>query len=342
MHNAYANDTASRKLNILFGNSGINTRYSVISDFDEARNRHTLFNGNAVIPAIDKRLDLFREKALPLAFEAIKAAFEQNELHGYESDITHLITVTCTGLHAPGLDAAIIELMNLPRDIFHTSVNFLGCNAAFPALKIADMIAKTDENSKILIVCVELCTLHFKPKNNNDNLLSNAIFGDGAAAAIVVPDKFAGQQGLYGLTINGFYSLLLNRGKELMGWNINPSNFEMVLDSSVPAFIGDMAIDIMLKAGKKLNFDPDHISKWAVHPGGKKILDTLKKQLHLNETDLYYSYKILEEYGNMSSSTILFVLNKIMRDIEKPGETVFSLGFGPGLNIETSLLTYAK
>ena len=127
-----------------------------------------------------------------------------------------------------------------------------------------------------------------------------------------------------------------------MGWNITPVNFEMILDAKVPEFIGDEVNDIVLKAGKKLNIMPSAIDKWAIHPGGKKILDTIKKQLQLNDTDMQYSYKVLDEYGNMSSPTILFVLNEIMQAEHKPNETIFSIGFGPGLSIETALFAYAE
>jgi predicted naringenin-chalcone synthase len=217
----------------------------------------------------------------------------------------------------------------------------MGCNAAFPALKIADMIAKNDEKAKVLIVCVELCTLHFQPKNNHDNLLSNTIFGDGAAAVVIVSDTGAKQNLQGGMAINGFYSLLLSKGKDLIAWNITPLNFEMVLDAKVHEFIGDEVNEIVSKAAKKLNITPAAIDKWAIHPGGKKILDTIKKQLQLNDTDMQYSYKVLAEYGNMSSPTILFVLNEIMKAEHKPNETIFSIGFGPGLSIETAAFTYA-
>jgi len=342
MHVAYNDDTASRKLNVLFRHSGINTRYSVVSDFNNNNPEQTLFNGNKCAPNVEKRLNIFKEHAVLLAIEAIHNSLKKIKTTIAEFEITHLITVSCTGLYAPGLDTELIEQLNLPKDIFHTSINFLGCNAAFPALKLGDMIAKTDENAKVLIVCVELCTLHFQPKNNHDNLLSNTIFGDGAAAVIVVSDTAAKQNNQPVIAINGFYSLLLSKGKNLMGWNITPVNFEMVLDARVPEFIGDEVNDIVLKVGEKLNITPSAIDKWAIHPGGKQILDTIKKQLQLNDTDLQYSYKVLAEYGNMSSPTILFVLNEIMQAEHQPNETIFSIGFGPGLSIETAVLTYAE
>jgi len=342
MQVAYNDKTASRKLKILFRHSGINTRYSVVSDFDKSKSEHTLFNGNQNAPTVEKRVSVFKEHAVSLAIEAIQDSLKKLKTTIAEFEPTHLITVTCTGIYAPGIDAALIEQLNLPNDIFHTSINFLGCNAAFSALKLGDMIAKTDEKAKVLIVCVELCTLHFQPKNNHDNLLSNTIFGDGAAAVVVVNETAAKQNHQGEMAINGFYSLLLNKGKDLMNWNITALNFEMVLDAKISEFIGDEVNDIVLKAGRKLNITSEKIDKWAIHPGGKKILDTIKKQLQLNDTDLQYSYKVLAEYGNMSSPTILFVLNEIMQAEHKPNETIFSLGFGPGLSIETAAFTYAE
>jgi len=337
MHAAYGNETASRKLNMLFSHSGIDERYSVLPDFDKSRNEHIFFNGVPSVANVESRLSVFKERAVPLAIEAIHTAFNKLDTTVSEHGVTHLITVTCTGLSAPGIDAGIIGQLNLPDDIYRTSVNFLGCNAAFHALKIADMICKTDAAAKVLVVCVELCTLHFQPKDNHDNLLSNTIFGDGAAALVITPAASAQRKGL---TLNGFYSLLLNKGRDLMGWNITPLNFEMILDAKIPEFIGGEAEMIVEKASAKYKIDPKQIDNWAVHPGGKKILDTVKRQLHLTDEQLQPSYKVLSEYGNMSSPTILFVLDELMNDESRLGENIFSIGFGPGLSIETALLRY--
>ncbi|MGQ0828140.1 MAG: type III polyketide synthase, partial [Bacteroidota bacterium] len=339
MHAAYDDKLASRKLNALFNNSGISTRYSAIPDFDKSKKQHIFFNGTPSTAKVNNRLNVFEENALPLAVSAIQDSFKKINANVAQFGITHLITVSCTGISAPGIDAALIEKLSLPNDIYHTSVNFIGCNAAFHALKMADMITKTEEHAKVLIVCVELCTLHFQPKNDHDNLLSNTIFGDGAAAVIVTSDSYTTQQ--KSLTMNGFYSLLLNKGKDLMGWNVTPVNFEMILDTKIPEFIGEEIENILQKASKKFNITPGTISKWAIHPGGKKIVDTIKSKLQLTDQETQCSYKVLEEYGNMSSPTILFVLNELMQENSTKGETIFSLGFGPGLSIETALFSYA-
>jgi predicted naringenin-chalcone synthase len=342
MHAAYTNEIASRKLNILFHHSGINTRHSVVPDFNNGESYDNFFIKNQPPPSVEKRMDVYKQNAASLSMDAINDSLRKLNTTVAEFVPTHLITVSCTGLYAPGLGAEIIAKMNLPNDIVHTAVNFMGCNAAFPALRIADMMARTDEKAKVLIVCIELCTLHFQPKDDSDNLLSNTIFGDGAAAVVVVSDSIAKQSNQGGLAINGFYSLLLHTGKDLMAWNITPLNFEMVLDAKVPEFIGEEANHILLKAGRFFNITSSSINKWAIHPGGKKILDVLKKQYSLSDTDLKYSYKVLAEYGNMSSTTILFVLNEIMQAELKPDETIFSIGFGPGISIETALLTYGE
>ena len=339
MKTAYSDDTASRKLNILFHNSGIKTRYSVVPDFGNNQSENSFFKVNQRVPDVTQRLTVFKENAATLAIAAMKDAFQKLNTNIADFKITHLITVTCTGIYAPGLGAALIEQLNLPEDIFHTAINFMGCNAAFPALNLADMITQTNENAKVLIVCVELCTLHFQAIDNNDNLLANTIFGDGSAAVVVVSDTAAKKNHQAGLSINGFYSLLLYKGKNLMGWNITPVNFEMVLDTGIPEFIGNEVNESVLKASKKLKIDPSAIDIWAIHPGGKKILDSIKKQTQLSDSDMQYSYKVLSEYGNMSSPTILFVLNEIMQAEHADGETIFSIGFGPGLSIETALLT---
>ncbi|HEX2935580.1 MAG TPA: type III polyketide synthase [Bacteroidales bacterium] len=340
MKAAYNDDKASHKLNILFHNSGIQTRYSVLPDFGNKQT--SFFDANQPIPDVTQRVNVFKEKAAPLAIASISKAFRKLKTSMSDFQITHLITVTCTGIYAPGLGAALIEQLNLPEDVSHTAINFMGCNAAFPALSLADMITQTDENAKVLIVCVELCTLHFRAIHNNDNLLANTIFGDGSAAVVVVSDQAAKRNHLSGLSINGFYSLLLNKGKSLMGWNITPANFEMVLDAGIPEFIGNEVDDIIIRAGAKFRTDPTFIDKWAIHPGGKKILDSIKKHMQLSDAEMQYSYKVLSEYGNMSSPTILFVLEEIMQARHADDETIFAIGFGPGLSIETALLHYVS
>lgn len=338
---AYDDKLASRKLNTLFNQSGISTRHVVIPDFDISRKEDNFYTGKASAPTIENRLKEFKEKSVPLAIKSIEDSLKKINSNIKAFGVTHLITVSCTGISAPGLDAELMEQLNLPNDIFHTSINFLGCNAAFHALKIANLIADADSSAKVLIVCVELCSLHFQPRNNHDNLLSNTIFSDGAASVIITSEEYAIIHRQRGLSINGFYSLLLPKGKDLMGWNITPVNFEMILDAKVPAFIGSEVESILQNACLRFDISPGTIDKWAIHPGGRKIVDVIKSKLGLEDEDVKSSYKILNEYGNMSSPTILFVLNELMQARAEKDKNIFSIGFAPGLSIETALLTYA-
>src|SRR5262249_9634016 len=149
------------------------------------------------------------------------------------TEITHLITVSCTGMSAPGLDLQVMELMNLPKNIYRTSVNFMGCYAAIHALKISDTICKSDERARVMIVCTELCTLHFQKEGSIDNITSSLLFGDGAAAALVVHDDFNEK----GLTVDHFYSEVIDRGKKDMAWELSSSGFLMTLSGYIPELL---------------------------------------------------------------------------------------------------------
>ena len=341
MIDAYKDATASRILKILFHSSGINTRHSVLPDFGNFDNKNNFFVGNK-IPNVEKRMEVYQENASNLALKAIQNTFQKISSSPSDFEITHLITVSCTGLFIPGIDAEIIEELGLPGDIHRITVNFSGCNAAFSALKIADAISNSDKKARILIVCVELCTIHFQPVNNYDNLLSNTIFGDGAAAVLMVSDDTAQQKNLSGLAVGGFYSDLLSEGKNLMGWNIKPTNFEMVLDSKVPSFISEHIKPFIDNCEMKLKIDAANINKWAIHPGGRKILDVVQKNLQLSNDEMENSYQILKEFGNMSSPTILFVLNEIVQQDLTSGENILAIGFGPGISVDSIFFTYVR
>lgn len=340
MCRAYDHQTASRKLRILFHSSGIETRHSVVPDFANHTTNGLFFNNGK--PDVEKRMNLYRENAADLAIEAIENLFSKMDTDIHSMGITHLIAVTCTGMYAPGIETEIMEKLKLPCNIFRTAVNFQGCNAAFPAQRIADAFARSGKNVRVLVVSVELCTIHFQPKYDNDNLLSNTIFGDGAAAMLMVHDDYAARNGLRGLRIDDFYSAILNEGKELMAWDVKSVNFEMVLNPRVPDFIGERINDFIAETVKNLRITPSEVSKWAIHPGGRKILDNVKKQLGLQSEDMAVSYSILSKYGNMSSATIVFILNRIMEQDNKRGEKVLAVGFGPGISVDTILYSYEE
>jgi predicted naringenin-chalcone synthase len=333
MEQAYSDSTNFRKLRVLANQSGIEKRYSVLPDFG-MNLKPAFFRHQETQPDVENRMGIYKDNALGLAIESIINTLEPSGT--VIEEITHLITVTCTGLHAPGLSAEIIKELGLRDDISHTAVNFMGCNAAFYALKIADLIIRNDSDARVLIIAVELCTVHFQPKGNSDNLLSNTLFSDGAASVLVMSDNSP----LPGLNIDGFYSLLLHDGWDLMGWDVNPLSFEMILNSQIPVFIGNEVNRILDRAAAHYSIAREDIKHWAIHPGGKKILDEISNNLVLDKGFLHNSYEVLRNYGNMSSPTILFVLKRFLDSPGARGEKIFSVGFGPGLSIETSLLSY--
>lgn len=334
MKKMYDDKLASRKLNALFRFSGIKTRHSVVPDFENSQ-ASVFFKPKETQPNVEQRMEKFGENAAGLGIVAIRRALEDADMS--PDEVTHLITVTCTGMAAPGLNAEIINKLGLKNDIYNTSVNYMGCGAAFHALRMADFIVRSDEKAGVLIVSVELCTLHFQPKNTKDHLLSNTIFGDGSAAVVVT----SGNNVQPSFSIHGFYSLLISSGHDLMGWYVKPLGFEMILSSELPDFVGDEIREALDKALVYYQLDnPEDIHYWAVHPGGKRILDEVKSALQLNN-ELQHSYNVLREFGNMSSASVLFVLKEMMHKKAAKNEKLMAIGFGPGLSVETLLLEYA-
>ena len=316
-----------RKLKFISEKSGIDYRYSVVNDFSHEQQ---FFRKGDNPPTIEDRMALYQSEALPLAIKAIK------KINGYNNDITHLITVTCTGLFAPGLDIQLINALNLPSYIERNSVNFMGCNAAILALKQAKSICDSASNAKVLIVCVELCTIHFQNNQTDDDILANTLFGDGAAACIVssLPNKNAE----INLKLNSFNSLIIPKGYHDMAWQLSSKGFIMNLTSYISELINGNMVDFL----KNIQLEKQQIDYWAIHPGGKKIVDDFAITMHLEKKDLQASYDVLQQFGNMSSPTILFVLKTLVESISNPiaNQTIFVASFGPGITLESMQLQY--
>jgi predicted naringenin-chalcone synthase len=225
----------------------------------------------------------------------------------------------------------LMELMRLKPSTQRTSVNFMGCYAGVHGLKMAHQICAADPNAVVAVVCVELCTLHFQKKQDDDNLVANAIFSDGAGAAIITgkPLRDAGYK------LRGFYSEVHHAGKHDMAWQLSATGFLMTLSSYIPQLIGHGVDGLINSALEQYSVTREEIDGWAMHPGGRKILDVIQKQLALPANALDVSRSVLKDYGNMSSASILFVLEKML---EAPGKKVFGAAFGPGLTMETFLL----
>ena len=323
---------AGRKLRFLYQQSGILTRYSVIPDYSRAPASWKFYppaENLEPFPPVELRMRWYRDHAAPLSMEAIGRCLEGKSA---AQEITHLITVSCTGMSAPGLDLELVEALKLSPTVFRTSVNFMGCYAAVHALKLAHALADSSPGSRILVVCTELCTLHFQQEPTVDNLLSSLLFADGSAAALIVPDSDAAQ----GLRLKHFYSEIVPRGKKEMTWDVSSTGFRMGLSNYVTDLIRTDIAGLVEHALLKSGVQRQAISHWCVHPGGKKILDAIHRSLSFSNGDLDPSYAVLEQYGNMSSPTILFVLQHILGGLSyREKNCIFGAAFGPGLTMET-------
>lgn len=339
MSDFYANSTddlvVRRKIQAISRKAAIDTRYSVLDDYSKPPEDFTFFSKNRQIdpePTLGQRMSCFRTEALKLSLEAIQKI---EKIETIKESITHVITVTCTGLFTPGLDIELIKELNLKPTTQRSSINFMGCNAAILALNSAHSICNSIPNSKVLVVCVELCTLHFQKNYSDDYLLSSALFADGCAAVIVDSEP---TNEIKNLKIQTFDSMIIHEGFQEMAWEITEKGFIMNLTSYVSELInGNMNEFLSL-----MKVEKDSIDYWAIHPGGKKILDDFSNTLELDISKLHDSYEVLRQFGNMSSATILFVLKALIdgNKSAKKGETIFAAAFGPGLSIETMRLEY--
>lgn len=325
------NERLGRLFKVLYKKTKIGRRHSVLKDFQTDFDSPELFKSRLQEPRVEDRLSIYDRESLTLAEEAAKNCLKQFPTE----QITHLITVSCTGMSAPGLEIQLKQKLNLKHNVQSHAVNFVGCYAFFPALKMADAFCKANSNSKVLIVCVELCTLHFQNKKTDDHILSNALFSDGAAAALISAKP---SEEPFVLKLKQFEQLLIPKGKSDMAWNIHSEGFLMKLSSYVPALV-DEGIPTLIKAIlKSQSILKEEILHWAIHPGGRKILEVCETELQLKKSALHSSYNVLQKFGNMSAPTILFVLKDLMEnDCPKSGEKLFACGFGPGLTLEAAL-----
>ncbi len=337
----YCNDaTESRKLKFLYRHSGIQTRYSIIPDYSLAAANRQFYSTSADLepfPSLEKRMQWYANNAADISVTTIEKCIKEKIT---KDELTHLITVSCTGMSAPGLDLEIMEKMNLPRNIFRTSINFMGCYAAIHALKLADAICKADEKANVIIVCTEFCTLHFQKEISVDNITSTLLFADGCAAVFVQSAKSPSN----GININSFFSDVAFKGKNDMSWKLSSKGFLMTLSGYVPDLVKEDFDGLVKKALQHASLSKEEITHWCIHPGGKKILEAIEKSISIPKDYLRYSYQTLNDYGNMSSPTILFVLQKIFDDLQKDQQLhtskIFAAAFGPGLTMETFIASY--
>jgi len=325
-----------RLLHHIYHRSGINTRHSVVDDFREDGSFSLFFNGQGASPGTKSRNEIFIEKGREL-FVDVAQKLIKNSLFK-PADITHLITVSCTGFYAPGPDYDIVKSLSLSPEIERYNLGFMGCYAVIPALKLAKQICKADSGANVMIVSVELCTLHFQANPVADDLISASVFADGGAGAVVSsrePEKGSYYQ------IDSFASAIADKGEKDMAWSIGDSGFNMVLSSYVPSILSEGIRPFLIPVLEKHDLCMDQIDLWGIHPGGRAILDNIEKTLALPVDSLSASRAVLSKFGNMSSATILFVLRELLHQPERnsSSEITLALAFGPGLTIESALLT---
>ena len=331
-------DTPQKRefLTKLYKDSAIYKRHTVITDYDKDPSEYQFYPKNpAMLPEPDSeaRNEVFIREANRLSEAAATKLLD--ELPGVDKKrITHLITVSCTGFSAPGFDLHITKALNLRPDINRYHLGFMGCYAAFPAMKLARDICLAHPEAKVLVVNTELCTLHFQQKFDLEIMVANSLFADGVSAALISAD-IEDSHG-HKIVLRDFYSRYLANSEDKMAWSLGQHGFNMRLSVYIPGLLNENIMTVMADLFKQANIQQADIDIWAIHPGGKAILEKLGKTLNLSPDDLAISYQVLRDYGNMSSTTIMFVLAKILES-ERYGK-IFSAAFGPGLTLETGYM----
>lgn len=304
--------------------SGIEHRYSCLApsnlpegDCVDAEGFYP--RGN--FPDTARRMQKFEQRAPSLA----QTAVDRLQLGGERDRITHLLVTCCTGFSAPGLDLELIERCGLSSTVERTMIGFMGCYAAINALKLARHIVRSEVSARVLIVNLELCTLHLKDTTDLEQMLSFLLFGDGCAACIVSADPA-------GIALDSFHAALVPDTRELITWSVGDAGFDMMLSGRVPAIIRDG----LQEHGREIlaGAPAASIDLWAVHPGGRSVLDAVERAFDLAPVALASSREILRRYGNMSSATVMFVIERLLRSGAR-GRTGCAMSFGPGLIAET-------
>lgn len=326
------------RLKALYRATGIQNRYSTIGDYasDSLSDRHFYSEDDALepFPTTKARSAFYKKEAIKLSIASVQDCLANTSVEVCE--ITHLITISCTGMYAPGLDIDLVNQLGLRKDIERTCINFMGCYAAFVGIKSATAFCAANPKAKVLVVATELCTLHFQKKTDEETLIANAIFGDGSAALLIQNDDDEDSQ--VKLKPLAFHNEIFSEGASEMAWDIGNQGFEMKLSAYVPALIEKGIGDLVDRLKQKVS--TQEVDHYAFHPGGKRILEVIEQELKLSKADDWAGREVLKAYGNMSSPTVLFVLKTLLDSLSKDhqGEKVLSLAFGPGLTVESMLL----
>lgn len=279
-------------------------------------------------PTTAQRIEHYRQSAGPLAVQAARQALDRSEIPPRQ--ITHLVTVSCTGFYAPGVDIELIKRLELPPGVQRTHVGFMGCHGALNGLRVARAITGSEPDARVLVCAVELCSLHYQYAWDAELVIANAIFGDGAAAVVGAPH---GPGDAWKLTASG--SCVFPDTENAMTWRIGDRGFEMTLSKCVPELIAAQLRPWLVQWLARQGLGLEQISSWAIHPGGPKIIAAAQEALQLDNAAVQPALEILSNYGNMSSPTVLFLLDYLQR--HHAARPCVAVGFGPGLALEAAL-----
>ncbi|MEM7312008.1 MAG: type III polyketide synthase [Planctomycetota bacterium] len=322
----------------LYERTGVHTRHSVLlkSSSNGAPANQDFYpvgSPGELGPSTADRMLAYQSYAGKLACQAATEALHLAKVPA--DQISHLITVSCSGFAAPGVDIELITELGLSADVARTHVGFMGCHGSLNGLRMARAIAESDPSANVLLCAVELCSLHYQYGSERDQMVANALFSDGAAAVVGTSSTGPYESTTnMELTANG--SSIIPDTRDMMGWRIDDHGFCMTLSPQVPAIINEQLapwMDAWLKSHSLTRAD---IQGWCVHPGGPRILQATEDSLELSSDALAPSRQILSQFGNMSSPTILFVLQNMLAQATKT--PIVMLGFGPGLAIEAALI----
>ena len=330
----------ARSVQALYRAAGVESRHSIVltqsegtpserQGFYPPRSAEVPFG-----PTTGERMQFFDQAAGPLAVQAANRALERSGVNA--RDVTHLVTVTCSGFSAPGFDHSLIEQLPLRATVARTQVGFMGCHGALNALRVARSFVAADPTSVVLVCCVELCTLHYQYGWDPEQIVANALFADGAAACIVQSADAARGDSGPPLRIVASGSIMLPNSRDAMTWRVGDHGFRMTLSSSVPGLLGTYLSPWLTEWLGGHGHSPSGIRTWAVHPGGPRILKAFSEAMQIDPSHLQESREVLRQFGNMSSPTLLFILDRLQ---QKKAETpCVAIGFGPGLAAEATLI----
>ncbi len=324
-----------RLVGAAFDAAAIDTRHSVLPQLagEPAAGLDVRDGDRLLMAPTGARNDEYRRTAPALSAEASRSALSRAGVDA--ADVTHVVTVSCTGMFAPGPDYLLVRDLGLSPTVERYHLGFIGCAAAIPALRLAARAVAADPSAVVLVSATELCSLHWQTSSHPDQIVAASVFADGAAAAVVA----SGDDTRAGLDLEDFATHVTDDGEKDMAWTVGDSGFEMTLTPEVPRIIGR---EITAIAEDVLG-DLATVDAWAVHPGGRSILDRVESALDLDAAALAPSREVLRAHGNMSSATLLFILRDLLADTARgDGERIAALAFGPGLTVEAARLTLRR